>query len=403
MTLTLLLDLDDTLLSNDAEITIPAYLRALGQHMAAHAAPDALVAGVMAGTGRMLANNDPRLTLEEAFDRAFYPQLELTKSALADDLADFYARVYPTLTEHIAARPVAQRFIKDALAAGHTLAITTNPLFPRAAIEARIAFAQLPASVHDFALITTYEESHFAKPNPAYLAESLARLGWPEGGVVMVGNDPVRDMQSAGELGLASFYINETPLGTPNGLGLARRHGDLDGLLPWIASQNDDDLTPAFDQPGAINAVLRATPAVLDTWLRVQRWLGDWKARPAADEWSLTEILCHFRDVEREVSLPRLNTMLNHDNPFIESVEADEWAAQRDYWSQDGEQALLDFVDARLEALAILDKLPSDAWARGATHSIFGPITIQELFRINARHDRLHVRQTKTILEAVGR
>jgi hypothetical protein len=87
--------------------------------------------------------------------------------------------------------------------------------------------------------------------------------------------------------------------------------------------------------------------------------------------------------------------VLNSDTPFIEGIETDSWAIEREYENQDCPAAWESFVQARLEMLDLLDKLSAEDWQRPATHSIFGPVTLQELVRFAARHDRLHVRQVK--------
>jgi len=119
----------------------------------------------------------------------------------------------------------------------------------------------------------------------------------------------------------------------------------------------------------------------------------DWHARPSAGAWSLTEVACHLRDVEREVHQYRLRAILEADNAFIAGVDADEWANIRDYQEQDGLTATRDFLDLRDETVAILAGLPSVAWRRQGQHSFFGPTTLQELVYLAVQHDRAHARQ----------
>ena len=55
------------------------------------------------------------------------------------------------------------------------MVLATNSIFPRIATENRIRWAGLEPD--DFALITTYENSTYCKPNPAYYREVLGKLG----------------------------------------------------------------------------------------------------------------------------------------------------------------------------------------------------------------------------------
>ena len=77
--------------------------------------------------------------------------------------------------------------------------IATNPLFPRTAIYQRLEWAGLPPDKYPFSLIPSYETFHFAKPNPTYFAEFLTISGWPDGPMIMVGNDLEHDILGSSE------------------------------------------------------------------------------------------------------------------------------------------------------------------------------------------------------------
>ena len=123
-----------------------------------------------------------------------------------------------------------------------------------------------------------------------------------------------------------------------------------------------------------------------------------WKQRPQDDDWSLTEIACHMRDVEREINLPRLQKIMQEDTPFIPGVDSDVWAAERKYQTQDGITALQDFVGVRMETLDLLASLSPEDWQRPVQHAIFGPTDLREIASFMAGHDRLHIRQTHALL-----
>jgi hypothetical protein len=123
--------------------------------------------------------------------------------------------------------------------------------------------------------------------------------------------------------------------------------------------------------------------------------------QPAPDEWSVVEILCHLRDVDNEVNLPRIYKMIQETNPFLTGKDTDPWANERQYICQDGPQALQDFITARLKLLSLLEGLPLADWERPARHSLLGPTHLNELVGIIAEHDRLHVRQVNRTLGGV--
>ena len=391
MNLTLLLDLDDTLLDNDMDTFIPAYLGALGHHLGSRIDVRKLAPVMMNATGEMFQNTQVDRTLKAAFDPHFYPALGITEAEIRPEIEQFYADVFPALRDVTKPRAQTVPLIAEAERRGWRVAIATNPLFPRAAIRHRLAWAGIPAAQHDFAIVPSYEHFHFAKPNPAFFAELLGRIGWPEGAILMAGNDPDHDIRGASQMGLATFWIsNGQPY--PEGFPLPTASGELDDLLPWLDSVSEDVLRPDYERSSAILATLRGVPAALDTLtngLPPEIW-----SRPAVSgEWNLTEIVCHLRDVEREITLPRFRKILAEENPLLLVVDPDPWAEERDYRSQDGSTALRDFLAARKQTLSLLAALSDHDWQRPAQHAVLGPVTLRDLASFSARHNRMHIRQ----------
>jgi HAD superfamily hydrolase (TIGR01549 family) len=392
MTLTLLIDLDETLLGNKMEIFIPAYLHALGVHLADYVSPEKMVATMLVATQCMFNNNRPDRTLKEAFDPCFFPPLELDQIETRDLFDHFYAQIFPTLKEKTQYRPEAVEFIEAVLGRGYRVGIATNPAFPRTAILQRLGWAGLSADEYPFSLIPSYETFHFAKPNPAYFAEFLTRIGWPEGPVLMIGNDPDHDIHGGQEIGIPTFWITEGNDQFPAGAPLPSGSGGLKDILPWIDSQTESAVTPDFTSPTAMKAILRGSPAALAVMLS-EIPTTEWNQRPSPKDWCLTEIICHLRDVEREINLPRLRKIIREDNPFIPGVDSDTWADERQYISQDGPNSFDNFLNARLETLEILDQMDENAWTRPVRHAIFGPSDLKEMIKIMTGHERIHGRQ----------
>lgn len=123
----------------------------------------------------------------------------------------------------------------------------------------------------------------------------------------------------------------------------------------------------------------------------------DWYYRPSPAEWSLTEIACHMRDVEREVHQTRLHALLAEEGAFLSGVDADEWAIPRNYRAQDGRAALAGFLAARRATIDLLAPLPPELWARQGEHTFFGRTTMQEIVYLAVQHDRVHARQIEEL------
>jgi hypothetical protein len=237
----------------------------------------------------------------------------------------------------------------------------------------------------------------------------------------MVGNDPANDIEAARRAGLPAYQITANQGDTLNGPHGPIGSGWLDGFFPWLDSLSPAALEPDFTAPEAILKILRSTPAALygltgsislqqpgqQAWLPPAAFPPSlspaaWTTRPAEGAWSITEIVCHLRDVDGEVNLPRIRNILQVKNPFLMGMNTDLWAEERHYIRQDGREALYQFTQHRLELLAILEKFSSEDWKRPARHAIFGPSQLQELIGIIAGHDRLHVRQVRENLAALN-
>jgi FMN phosphatase YigB (HAD superfamily) len=401
MTRTLLLDLDNTLLGNDMETFIPAYIQALTARLSEFADPLKTSHSLLRATKQMVENNRPDCTLMEVFDAAFYPALGLEKEALQPAIDLFYAEDFPKLRRLTQYRPSAVALVKEAVQRGFQIGIATNPLFPRTAIVQRLSWAGLTVEDFTFALIPSYDTFHFAKPNSAYYGEFLGYLGWPEDIVIMVGNDPEMDIMAARNAGFPVYWVVEDDDEMWTGTGEPPPKGTLDSFFEWYDSNEETAFKPELNTPGAMMAVLRSTPAVVEN-LCADQPIELWTMRPQADEWSPTEIMCHLRDVEVDVNLPRIEKMLQESNPFIAGRDTDSWAVERDYIHQDGPGALFDFIAYRQKLLSVLDYLDSDPWQRSARHAFFGPTNMTELVDILAGHDRLHLRQLQQTFKKVS-
>ncbi len=404
MTLTLLLDLDDTLFGNPMSRFLPGYFETLGRHLSPYVEPDRMVAHLIESTQLMIANEDPGRTLYDVFERHFFPGLGLDSSGMQPVFDDFYASVFPDLEPLTEPWPEAVALVNEARRRGYKLAVATNPLFPRAAILERLRWAGIPAEQYPFEVISDLGSFHFAKPSPAYFAEVMAQMGWPPGPVLVVGDDPENDIAPARCLDLATFWLSperrelRPAAGAPSA---PHAQGSLDEILPWIDQVDPETLVPSFQQPAAVLAVLQATPAALHTLLSMPD-SESWTHQPEPGEWALNEIICHLRDVEMEVHLPRIEALLTSDNPYLKGMDTDAWAAERDYAGQDGPAGLSTYIQARRRTLEWLQPLSPQDWQRPGRHTIFGPTTLLELAQIIAAHDRQHLGQVKKTLAHTG-
>jgi hypothetical protein len=143
---------------------------------------------------------------------------------------------------------------------------------------------------------------------------------------------------------------------------------------------------------------LRSLPNELDDLLNgldeeTMRW------RPIPNKWSVKEIMCHLRDMEREAYLARYRKILSEENPVLPNVDQDRLAIERDYLNQDVKAALAEFKALRNETIQTLNDAPVEAWSRSGVHETDGPMTIEQLvLRQIKGNDLNHLVQMKDIV-----
>jgi FMN phosphatase YigB (HAD superfamily) len=393
MSLTILFDLDDTLLQTNMGNFIPAYFKALGDHMA-HLVPAGALTNQLSKAVRAMENNrDPGKTLKSVFDQRFYGPLGGSEPAWRDVLEDFYRTTFPKLKPITRKKPAARELVQWCLSQGFTLAVTTNPLFPKTATHQRMAWAGLDPE--DFLFVSTYEDFHFTKPHLAYYAEALGRLGWPEGPVIMVGDNPTHDLEPVERLGYAAFWVN------PQVQDPDRPHGPLRAVQAYLKTiQNREQTPPGLqERPEVWEAILRSSPAVLAAWVGSLPQSAQRK-RPAQHEWSLVEVFWHLADMEKEVALPQWEQLLTDPDQPLRPTNTEDWAETRDYRSRDLQPALEQFLHARLESLDRIQELQArDILEKTIRHPVFAGVKIRELVQFAARHDRIHLQQAGSLLD----
>ncbi len=239
MPITLLLDLDDTLLETNMDAFIPAYFKALAAAVADKVSPEVLIQEMMVGTKAMMSNLDPALTLQEVFDAQFFPSLGTDRAALRTSIDQFYDEVFPSLKSLTKPIPEAVRLVDWALAQGHRVVIATNPFFPLKAILHRLRWAGLPPEKYPFTLVTSYENFHFTKETVAYYPEILAQIGWPDDPVVMVGDDIEREVKPTQAAGFPVYWVRESG-------DVPREHesiprGKLGSFQGWLEKSDPGD------------------------------------------------------------------------------------------------------------------------------------------------------------------
>jgi hypothetical protein len=123
--------------------------------------------------------------------------------------------------------------------------------------------------------------------------------------------------------------------------------------------------------------------------------------RPAADRWSVAEVLAHL--AEAEVScFSRYRQMIEHNGAKIIPFDQDLWYKLGDYSKRDPQESLQLFRLMRDTNLRLFDQLTPEQWQLGGVHAERGPMTITDLARQIAGHDINHIAQVEKMVGKAG-
>lgn len=116
-----------------------------------------------------------------------------------------------------------------------------------------------------------------------------------------------------------------------------------------------------------------------------------WK--PAADRWSVLEVVCHLLDEEQEDFRVRLDSLLHHPGEPWPAIRPMEWVTERRYNERDLAPTLAAFLAERQASLQWLDGLESPDWASGKEAPWGGIIRAGDMVAAWVYHGEVHMRQ----------
>ena len=114
------------------------------------------------------------------------------------------------------------------------------------------------------------------------------------------------------------------------------------------------------------------------------------RRRPAAGGFSLVENIWHLADLEREGYGLRIRRILAETNPALLNFDGDRIARERAYQERDADRGIVLFARARAQNLEALGRLSRSEWKRYGTQEGVGCVSLEDLPRMMAEHDRGH-------------
>lgn len=228
----LLLDLDNTLLINDMETFAPRYYEALLHKVEPYCFRGRFLEALGSGIRAMSGNDGSDGTNEQVFYGRFFSLVGVPRETLMPVLADFYEHEFHDLSVLTRRDPLAFPLVELAFQRGYQVAIATQPLFPLAAIRARLSWAGVGAELFDYAFVSSFEVMGASKPRPRFFRTILEALGRAPEECLMVGDSVTADMPAA-DLGIKTFWVDRGQEARPSRVPCDAR-GDLADLIDLV-------------------------------------------------------------------------------------------------------------------------------------------------------------------------
>jgi len=135
-------------------------------------------------------------------------------------------------------------------------------------------------------------------------------------------------------------------------------------------------------------SLLEKTPAILEVLLgglsiEVLQW------KPAADRWSIAEVLGHMVMIEKLYE-QRARRIVLEESPALAKHEA---PAEGEEQKKSARQHMEEFVPLRRAFVFYLHSIPAAAAGRTGQHAELGSISLSQMLHELANHDLGHLRQ----------
>ncbi len=118
-------------------------------------------------------------------------------------------------------------------------------------------------------------------------------------------------------------------------------------------------------------------------------------------KWSVRQAVQHLADSEL-VGAFRYRMVLAHEQPMLPGYDQDLWADRLRYTESGVEDALGEFASLRRSNVRLLERATEEERRRVMSHAERGDESIEQMARIYAGHDVVHLRQIARIRAALG-
>ena len=372
-----LLDMEDTLLQG-VNCSVGESIQQSIESVSRSNPSTAEMASAYAAALNQLASHRDMMTCNaEVLSGSIAESLHMSHEETEDRLDLFFAFLNDTIRKYVFADPCSVPLVSALLEQNLAVALAVQPIYPETSILEWLDWTGLSPYKDDLEFIACSRDLHFVKPDPAFYAEIVARIGVEPDETLLIGNFRSNVSATAKAAGLHTWQICKS---AP--LAAFFEHIHLDS---W-----QEEYAPLPLAAETLEPQYRGNVAAL-FGLIAEVKKHQWLQKPDPDEWSILQILCHLADAEVAVHQQRLKLILTEEGPFLGSPSPP--GPDLPPCHDDGYAVLHQFRKARLETMELLAGLRAEDWRRPARHSIFGLTNLREMAYFTAQHDRLHITQ----------
>ena len=227
---TILFDLDGTLLPIDGQTFERIYFSNLAKHFVDVYDAKTLIQLIWSATKVMVKDTSDR-TNEQVFMENLEALVGSDITWMQDRFMHFYETDFDQLRTAVTPNSNVLEAVKILKEKGYQCVIVTNPMFPKIAIEKRIAWTGLNRD--DFSYVTSFEKNTACKPQLKLYEEVLKHLDLNVEDCLMVGNDIEEDMVVA-KMGMDHYLITDHVMQDESIPDFVKRSGDYRDFLEFV-------------------------------------------------------------------------------------------------------------------------------------------------------------------------
>jgi hypothetical protein len=165
----------------------------------------------------------------------------------------------------------------------------------------------------------------------------------------------------------------------------------VESMKPADDSVTSSPSASTLDPRVAVERLGRSTTLVIILTDGIPDDLMRWK--PAAERWSMLEVVNHLADEEALDFRARIESTLRDPAAAWPSIDPQSWVVQRAYNAKDTRESLDRFLAERQKSVDWLRTVVDARWENAYVHPKVGALSARMLLANWIAHDLLHTRQ----------